>query len=308
MAVNVAINLGRPLLLSGEPGTGKTDLAASIAWQLQLPPPLEFVSRSTSEYADILYRVDHLGRMQQAYANRENPGKDSSVTSLREFLSFGALGEAIIKAMGTSGDSVIDRVIWGKDAPAKTRSVVLIDEVDKTPQDFPNDLLVEFDKLKFSIPEVYEDNEQKTLREFTVPQDDPYRPILIVTSNASRALPDAFLRRCVYHHITFPEDIEVIKSIVRRRVLGSLAPSLEIDEAIEFFCFLRKQNAIGKKPATAELLDLARTLHARSGNDSTDSKQWDALAAMLLLKRQEDQSDFDAYITQWRDSRNGTSS
>jgi len=239
-AVNVAIFLGLPLLVTGEPGTGKTDLADSVSWQLRLGDApkyeaLKFETKSTSAARDLFYTFDALGRFHD---------KESPATS---YLTFNALGKAILLA----NEPAAVKRYWNETDDALVhaqprRSVVLIDEIDKAPRDFPNDLLNEIAAMFFRIPELRNDKIQAPKR---------FRPIVIITSNSEKHLPDAFLRRCVYFDISFPE--KRLESIVAGRIteMKSDAARPWLREAIEFFLAVRDKEAnLQKKPATAELL------------------------------------------------------
>ncbi|MFN0200973.1 MAG: AAA family ATPase [Bacteroidia bacterium] len=219
-AVNVAIALGQPLLLTGEPGTGKTQLAFSIAYELELGMPHIFNTKTTSTARDLFYRYDSLAHF------RDVQMKDSSInTDISKYIYFEALGKAIIES-------------------ERQRSVVLIDEIDKAPRDLSNDLLNEFENMQFEVKE--------TGKSFKANKEN--RPILILTSNSEKNLPDAFLRRCVYFHIPFP-NAAALEEITRKRLqLSSAFTAQMLNAAITHFTKIRESKGLRKPPATAELL------------------------------------------------------
>ncbi|MGK0364206.1 MAG: MoxR-like ATPase [Saprospiraceae bacterium] len=291
-AVNVAILLGKPLLVTGEPGTGKTLLAKSIAETINEDgKPLdyyEFTAKTTSTARDLLYYYDSIGhfheanraKIQEARTNQNSdlPVNDNDALRREEydkFISFTALGQAIKTS-----------------AEKQTRSVVLIDEIDKTSRDFPNDILTEIDKMKFTV--------QETGETFQAPSE--LRPIIIITSNSERLLPDAFLRRCVFYHIDFPSTAD-LKRIVNSRLSeykeGSNVKYLrfsdeDIDWIISHFEEIRDL-CRKKKPATAEFLSWVLLLDKfefklSSNRDDLSEEQRDVLLTSyaVLAKHQED--------------------
>lgn len=280
-AVNVALLLDRPLLLTGEPGTGKSELANSVAWELGFGDPLKFETKSTSMARDLFYIVDTVGRF------KSEQGRDP-----REFLSYCALGKAILFA--NEPEAVRDYLTPALRHPGRRRSLVLLDEVDKAPRDFPNDILNEIEYLRFTIPE---------LGNATISATPEYRPFVVITSNSEKDLPDAFLRRCVYHNLRFPER-GTLKNIVARR-LGEFtgAKSALLESALDLFFLLRK-GQLRKNPATSELLDWLQVLREnQNGSDTPLSQSLAESTLSSLVKTAEDQDKAMKIVEAWSHSR-----
>lgn len=216
-AVNVSIALEKPLLIKGEPGTGKTMLAEAIAESLDMKLVIWSI-KSTTKAQDGLYVYDTVQRL---YDSQFGEG---DVADIKQYIKLGKLGEAF-----TSDKQV----------------VLLIDEIDKADLEFPNDLLWELDKMEFYINETKETIKTKT------------RPIVIITSNAEKELPDAFLRRCIFHYIEFPDE-EKMRDIIKVHY-GGIDGKL-VDSVCEAFYKLREMDDLQKKPSTSELLDWIQAL------------------------------------------------
>ncbi len=237
-AVNVALILHQPLLLTGEAGTGKTQLAYSVAWELGLDEPLVFETKSTSIAKDLFYSFDNLARFQAVQAGGEP-------VDPKNFIHFNALGIAIIHA--NEHAKVKEVLPLSFKHNSQRRSVVLIDEIDKAPRDFPNDILNEIERLYFRVPE---------LSGFVVSADHLFQPVVIMTSNSEKTLPDAFLRRCIFYNVPFPDE-ERLEQIIFSRVkkIHSHRNKL-LNEGLDFFSRLRAEEAgLHKKPGTAELIN-----------------------------------------------------
>ena len=238
--VNVAVQLGRPLLIKGEPGTGKTMLAQSIADGLGMPL-IVWNIKSTTKAQDGLYVYDTVQRLYDGQFG------DRDVADIGHYIKPGKLGEAF---------------------RSPQRVVLLIDEIDKADLEFPNDLLWELDQMEFFIPETHE-----TVAAL-------HRPIVLITSNAEKELPDAFLRRCVFHYIEFP-DPDMMERIVRVHV-----PHLDgrlLDLAVQAFYWLRDVPGLQKKPSTSELIDWVQAL-ARGGVPQADITARLPFMGVLLKK------------------------
>lgn len=259
-AVNVALVLGQPLLVTGEPGTGKTQLAGSIAHELDLDRPLVFRTKTTSNAKDLFYRYDALRHFHDA-----NVIKKEQSLRVEDYISYEALGLAIMYAQP------------GAEKPR--RSVVLIDEVDKAPRDFPNDILNEIEEFSFTVSET-----GKTFK-----ADEMYRPIVLLTSNSEKNLPDAFLRRCVFYNIPAPSHAQLLE-IVKNRLKLSERFVPFVDPLVTHFEEIRGL-ALKKKPATAELLAWVAVLNKmHANNNSLEPGKSEALAFTysILAKNKED--------------------
>jgi MoxR-like ATPase len=229
IAMNTSIAVGEPLLITGEPGTGKTQAAYYAAYKLGIEPVLHFQVKSDSSARDLLYYFDNIRYFHDAHFLKEN-------TTL------------------SKADYVEPRALWLA-LTSEVPRVLLIDEVDKAPRDFPNDLLHELDKMEFTVTETGE--------KISAPAEK--RPIVFITSNSERRLPEPFLRRCVYHHIHFDEAMlsKVVES--RRNEFTNLSQDF-LKLAIQRFLALRDKG-LAKQPSTGEMLIWLRVLALTIGNE-----------------------------------------
>jgi MoxR-like ATPase len=248
MAVNAAVTLQRPLLVKGEPGTGKTELARQVALSLNLPL-IEWHVKSTTKAAQGLYEYDAVSRL------RDSQLGDARVHDVANYIRQGKLWQAFT---------------------APGRVVLLIDEIDKADIEFPNDLLQELDRMEFHVYET-----GQTIRA-------AHRPVVVITSNNEKDLPDAFLRRCFFHYIRFP-DADMLAAIVRVHF-----PDIKerlLTEALAQFFALRETPGLKKRPSTSEALDWIRLLLAE--DLSREDLKGDARSALprmygALLKTEQD--------------------
>ncbi len=277
-AVEMAIKMELPLFLTGEPGTGKTELAYWIAqaeaYQKDFeiaPDVLRFNVKTTSSAKDLLYRYDAIRHFRDNHRHQhledEKAKKEDKADNVMNYIQFEALGQAIMAAA------------HGK------RHVVLVDEIDKAPRDFPNDLLFEFEKLGFRIDEATSDDlktakwdempslaglgiegkpamdeqgfiyfAEKTERDKPRTERKVRKPLLIITSNSEKNLPDAFLRRCAFYHIPFPKEPKTLLEILAAKGLYDAEKHTEmVSSAVDFFLDLRN-SGLRRSPATAELI------------------------------------------------------
>ena len=264
LAVNAALTLGRPLLVKGEPGTGKTQLALEVASALGRPI-FEWHVKSTSKAQQGLYEYDAVSRL------RDSQLGDERVKDIRNYIVRGKLWEA-----------------FASDA----EPVLLIDEIDKADIEFPNDLLRELDRMEFYV---YETRELVRAR---------HRPVVVITSNNEKELPDAFLRRCFFHYIKFP-DKETMQRIVDVHYPGIKKQLLK--EAMESFFQIRELPGLKKKPSTSELLDWLKLLVAEDiPPEALHSKDGKAAIPPLhgaLLKNEQDVHLFERLIFMARHNR-----
>ena len=248
MAVNAAITLERPLLVKGEPGTGKTELARQVAASLGVPM-IEWSIKSTTRAQQGLYEYDAVSRL------RDSQLGDERVNDVKNYIRKGKLWQAF---------------------EAENRVVLLIDEIDKADVEFPNDLLQELDRMEFFV---YETGETVKAKQ---------RPIVIITSNNEKELPDAFLRRCFFHYIKFP-DAETLRSIVEVHF-----PDIKhglLTTALTQFYELREQPGLKKRPSTSEVLDWLKLLLAEDLGPEDLKREGTNLLPKLhgaLLKNEQD--------------------
>ena len=249
VAVNAAIRLERPLLVKGEPGTGKTVLAEEVAAALGAPL-ITWHIKSTTKAQQGLYEYDAVSRL------RDSQLGDPRVSEIGNYIKRGKLWEAFV---------------------APVRPVLLIDEIDKADIEFPNDLLQELDRMEFNV---YETGETITAKQ---------RPIVVITSNNEKELPDAFLRRCFFHYIRFP-DADTMKAIIDVHFPG-IQKAL-VREALTIFYDIREVPGLKKKPSTSELLDWLKLLmHEDLPLDILQSRDPKKLIPPLhgaLLKNEQD--------------------
>ena len=264
LAVNAALTLQRPLLIKGEPGTGKTMLAEEVATALGMPL-LAWHIKSTTKAQHGLYEYDAVSRL------RDSQLGDARVQNIDNYILRGVLWQAF---------------------EADTRCVLLIDEIDKADIEFPNDLLRELDRMEFHV---YETRQTVLAR---------HRPLVVITSNNEKELPDAFLRRCFFHYIRFPDKatmqaiVDVHFPKLRRELLA---------QAMEVFFSVRELPGLKKKPSTSELLDWLKLLLAEQipleALRSKDDKLFVPPLAGALLKNEQDMHLFERLVFMARNNR-----
>ena len=278
--IDLALQLGMPLLVTGEPGTGKTQLAHYVARSvLSLEEgPLIFNTKTDSQARDLFYQYDAVRHFRDA-------GRADGDQSPMKYVSFNALGKAIIHS-------------------GQQRSVVLIDEIDKAPRDFSNDVLFEFEHLAFQIKEATAAETQTHIGKtaavdeqgFIRVKTTDHKPVLILTSNSEKNLPDAFMRRVLYHHIEFPDRLR-LQQIVEANVQSeSGLESRMVQAALDHFLDIREHKRLRKPPATAELLSWIHILHREridlenglKASGDRDLKQQIFKSYALIAKNKED--------------------
>lgn len=280
-AVEVAIALGQPLLLTGEPGTGKTKLAYKIAYDLAnenqnnfIKEPIIFNTKTTSAAKDLFYTYDALSHFQESNIKQANAGE---ISKTADFIELEALG----KAIANTNPAAVDQSKFNAKLEAQPMSsVVLIDEIDKAPRDFTNDILNEIENYNFQIKE--QDN-------YVIEKADGQQIIVIMTSNSEKNLPDAFLRRCVFYHIPFPSD-DLLMQIVQTQLGESTQfTATALDQLIQQFSNIRDKS-VRKKPATAELVAWLRILGLKDymGKDEQGQKELMLQNLSILVKTEED--------------------
>lgn len=281
-AVEVAIALDQPLLLTGEPGTGKTKLAYKVAHDLAkekhdkydfLDEPLVFNTKTTSSSRDLFYMYDALGHFQAA-----NIKTEKNLTTA-QFIELKALGKAIALTNPAAVDTTKFKTTLGKTPKS---CVVLIDEIDKAPRDFTNDILNEIENYEFEI---------KEQENHLIKKGDDQRIIVIMTSNSEKNLPDAFLRRCIFYHIPFPNPKRLKQIAMMQLGINSNFQKADtlLEELIDKFNIIRKK-AIRKPPATAELIAWLRILEMNDIFNQDAQNQTKQLRDNLsiLIKTKED--------------------
>ncbi|MFT7462390.1 MAG: MoxR-like ATPase [Pseudohongiellaceae bacterium] len=265
VAVNAAVALGRPLLIKGEPGTGKTVLAHEVAAVLDLPL-ISWHIKSTTKAQQGLYEYDAVARLRDSQLGSEK------VHNIENYIVKGKLWDAFQRDTG---------------------ALLLIDEIDKADIEFPNDLLLELDRMEFFVYET-----QQTIKASV-------RPVMLITSNNEKELPDAFLRRCFFHYIRFPDE-DTMAAIV-----ASHYPDLKrnlVNRAIEMFYHLRLTPGLKKKPSTSELLDWIRLLVLENVDPATLAVQEKAQdlppLTGAMIKNEQDMQRIAEYLAARRTARN----
>ncbi|WP_167755827.1 AAA family ATPase [Vitreimonas flagellata] len=267
-AVNVALSTRLPLLIGGEPGTGKTELGAAVAHEMGKVGPIKYIVKSTSQSSDLFYNYDAIQHFHASQTGASDP---------LPFITYHGLGLAILLALplearapflpSVASDDPLLSMLW---RPERRQSVVIIDEIDKAPRDFPNDLLDELANLRFRVAPLN--------GRITPPiEDETLKPIVFLTTNSERQLPNAFLRRCAYLHMPVPDGAALQRILQSRFEAGVRTTSKLLETLVKFIETTREHVRLERKPSTAELLDYAQYLRANGA--ALDQPFWTARGA-----------------------------
>lgn len=319
-ATEAAIVLGKPLLLTGEPGIGKSVFARWLAHNLGLGDCLKFVVKSDSAARDLFYQFDTLERFrdnqQVQSVDRESlsdGGKsaDYNESSLLKYISYNALGRAFLNSLGQVQASrlgvlsdQINQFEYEQIAAAPSRSVVLIDEIDKAPRDVPNDILDEIDTRQFRL---------KELSNIEIVADPAHQPVVVITSNSERDLPKPFLRRCIYYHMHIPDEgyidnepksrVEILRHIADARIGARYSQSEDfIGDAIRLYTYIRDNVSLRHQPGVAELLDWLgdmASIGVPAGSRLQDFDAYELSLRSTLCKDPQDQKTAEEYCRDW---------
>jgi MoxR-like ATPase len=291
-AVNVALVLDRPLLVSGAPGCGKTQLGYAIARNLGVERVYFFSVKSTSEARDLFYSYDAIGRFQAvqlaaAELQFSSGGHLSAPPRVGDYIEYRALGAAILDAHPK--DDISHLLVGSYQHPNQPRrSVVVVDEIDKAPRDFPNDLLDGIDRMRFGVPELLQAASAMGRSPETpgrLKMQPEVRPIVVITSNSEKQLPDPFLRRCVYAEVPFPDDDKEGRAKLDKIVAIALDQGVSgeaqtVAQAVRKLIFAYRQRNLVRRPGIAELLDAARVVA-----EATEREPDSSLRQRLRLTR-----------------------
>lgn len=306
-AVNAAVLLGQPLLLNGEPGTGKSALADAVAHELNLEPVLRVNCKADIRSVDLFYYFDHIRRLHEA----NDPDKRS--TPPEDYVKLQGLGAAIVRAAGA--DAMAEPLRQGVPARplgeifpelnlgASAQSVVLIDEIDKASRDVPNDILVEIDTMRFDLPELG----------IRIQADTGRKPLVIITSNSEKSLPAPFLRRCVFYTIPFPalphEEVPktegdrppyTLEEIVVSR-LRNLRGTALLTDGLDLFSRLRDNTRFEQRPSPAEFMNWLLYMRHHTGTETHPRSVADLVrkSVPILLKSDRDRRTGMVVIENW---------
>jgi MoxR-like ATPase len=275
----IAQSLCKPLLLAGKPGAGKTQFAHWLAYtnrNLFNEKAFCFNTKSTSISTDLFYYYDAVSH----FRDKEN------LKEAADFIELTALGKAIICAKGVKSFSNLkmQKIIKNSSLEnnVKQKNIVLIDEVDKAPRDFPNDLLHEIDTLSFTIKEINETIE--------LADSEKENILIVLTSNDEKNLPDAFLRRCLYHYIEFPSNERLLEIIANKLSIDEARTKIDINNRLNFFKIILDSTVVEKKPSTAECIDWINYLYKNNllDKDVHENENNFELSLSILLKKKDD--------------------
>lgn len=309
-ATEAAIALGKPLLLTGEPGIGKSVYARWIAHQLGGGDCLKYVIKSDTAARDLFYQFNTLERFRD---NQRANTSEPSESTLLKYVSYNALGWAFLNSMGQNAaeragliSAKDNRFEFEKIVETPCRSVVLIDEIDKAPRDVPNDILDEIDTRVFRLQEL--DN-------LEVVADPAYQPVVVITSNSERDLPKPFLRRCIYYHMHIPEQGFVVagESMSSARILADIANARIgaryagadnfIGDAVRVYQYIRDHASLRHQPGVAELLDWLGDMAAIGVKPGSRLKDFPEAALLHSLQATlcKDPQDQKTAVSQWQE-------